>query len=115
MNKKYLISALSLILILLFVANIFRYETQASKTTDNVVIKWTKDRWTGVEWTSIYNTNNVNKFPTNYPNTSEKDLIKLKVNEKRATITWNALVLISIVSLLWLAFTMKSAKEKEGV
>jgi hypothetical protein len=108
-NKKIIILCITLVILIL--ANLFRYDNLASKTTDSIVIKWYKDRWTNVDWTYIYSPTKTAKFPTNYkpPQTivtsSDKELYiqNLKILKTANTLVylWYILLICNILGLLY--------------
>jgi len=51
-DKKRLIPLI--VIILLLTLSQFRYETVASKTKDDIVLKWVEDKWTGATWVKGY-------------------------------------------------------------
>lgn len=52
MNRRWVIPAV--LLALLVLALTFRWDTEASKTTDTAAVKWVRDRWTGRLWARTY-------------------------------------------------------------
>lgn len=51
-RKRLFIPLLLLVIILL--SSMFRWDIEATKTSDNLVLKWERDRWTGDLWVKFY-------------------------------------------------------------
>lgn len=43
-----------LILVIILLSSMFRWDIEATKTTNNGVLKWEMDRWTGDLWVKYY-------------------------------------------------------------
>lgn len=51
-RKRLFIPLVLLVIILL--SSMFRWDIEATKTSDNLVLKWERDRWTGDLWLNVY-------------------------------------------------------------
>lgn len=100
-NKK--IITLVFILIMLLALNYFRYDDAASKTFDNSVVKWRKDKWTGVIWLSGYAIDKTATRPVGY---SGKDKDRVETISHVLTTAWYVLI-VSDIALLIFAINKK--------
>ncbi|MDT3700271.1 MAG: hypothetical protein RO469_12740 [Thermincola sp.] len=66
-QKPWLIPGILLVILILLM--VFRWDYQATKSRETSVLKWKTDRWTGQQWFEIYAPSAVIKRPI--PNTEE--------------------------------------------
>ncbi len=64
MRKRYMIPLI--ILAILILPMVFRWDTQATKSYDTGVCIWKQDRWTGEIWYFNYRPNKATVSPTQY-------------------------------------------------
>jgi hypothetical protein len=82
-----------IVLIVLLISPMFRWEYTASKTTDNAVLKWKTDRWTGQQWFVGYAPNRIVENPVGAVNAATAWWKRERVNETRksfiaVTVAW---------------------------
>ena len=64
MRKRYMIPLIILAILILLM--VFRWDTQATKSYDSGVGIWKQDRWTGEVWFFGYKPSRSEKTPTQY-------------------------------------------------
>ena len=92
MNRRYIIPLFILAILILLMA--FRWDTQATKSYNLHVVKWSQDRWTGEVWIFKYNPSVAEKTPTRY----EEE--KIGPITARLTLTWWGLLAADLIWLL---------------
>lgn len=118
-NRIQKIATLAIILVLLIIANATRYTNNASKSFDNVVIKWYKDNWTGVDWITEY-CYKIERYPAGLdPSKKLADWERRNYNiivliSKSLMIAWNMLIFTDIAVLFYIINKKEDSNKSTG-
>lgn len=102
MKKRYMIPLIILVILLLLM--VFRWDTQATRSYDLIAIKWKQDRWTGEVWVFRYDPVNATKVPTRY---KEADI---QVITTLLTVAW---WVILVGDAIWLLIALRRKEKHE--
>lgn len=111
--KKVLMLPL-ILFVLLALAWALRWENISTKTYNNGVLKWKKDKWTNFVWIEIYGASNGILTVEERPAYNDKDSIdRVWQARNRATIVWRILIGADCLWMLLalIIFAKKSQKE----
>jgi len=97
-----------IILAILILLMVFRWDAQATKTINTGVIKWKLDRWTGEYWAFVYSTQS---GAFSIPAGPEEDEEKIAIVKKTDVLNMLWLILFA-GSVVWFVGTVIIEKKK---
>ena len=106
MNKRWIIPLVIIAVILL--AGLFRYNIEATKTTDEGVIKWERDRWTGDLWVKVYGLRNSGRVIA-VPEWTEEQSAAIRRKEEYINLARD-IILIGLI--FWLLLELHLMRKK---